>query len=240
MWTYSHATLCRRQRRKQLLSASPTSSPKPWSPSACQHLQASNIPLLSAQAQKHLQPFTTGLGPGYAPEPNDTSWLSQPLAADLNTIMAAHDASHLHFQYSDLKGIQNNDLYMGMQLNQESGDSNSDVPISNTGSVSPDYTLGADSSNWDYDFPLTTAPSAPSMLRGQPRITYDQETKPSFPGKGGHEPATPPPPSSISEVPIVVEKAKTVLTVENLDAGTRAEILDLLFKRKLVTTIGIA
>ena len=47
---------------------------------------------------------------------------------------------------------------------------------------------------------------------------------------------------SSNEIPLVntpAERGKTVLTLENLDAETRSEVLDLLFRRKVTTTIEI-
>ena len=47
---------------------------------------------------------------------------------------------------------------------------------------------------------------------------------------------------SSNEIPLVntpAERGKTVLTLENLDPETRSEVLDLLFRRKVTTTIEI-
>ena len=47
---------------------------------------------------------------------------------------------------------------------------------------------------------------------------------------------------SSSEIPLVntpAERGKTVLTLENLNPETRSEVLDLLFRRKVTTTIEI-
>lgn len=47
---------------------------------------------------------------------------------------------------------------------------------------------------------------------------------------------------SSSELPLVntpADRGKTVLTLENLDPETRSEVLDLLFRRKVTTTIEI-
>ncbi|KAI4269022.1 MAG: hypothetical protein L6R38_007630 [Xanthoria sp. 2 TBL-2021] len=152
--------------------------------------------------------------------------------------MTVNDPPHLNLQYSGGKGIENDKPFMDVQPGQRIDDnSSSDVLMSNPSSISPDYTLGANSSYWDHKFPSTTAPNAQPVRQEQPHIPYDLATLHSFPGEGGHESATPPS-SSTSGVSVAL-KGLTVLTIENLDAGTRAQILDLLFKRKLVMTVEI-
>ena len=46
-------------------------------------------------------------------------------------------------------------------------------------------------------------------------------------------------PNSVPSMSMPAERGKTVLTLENLDPETRTEVLDLLFRRKVITTIEI-
>ncbi|KAI4122743.1 MAG: hypothetical protein LQ338_005636 [Usnochroma carphineum] len=228
-----HVTLDRQHRRKQLSSVdSSTSSPTISTPSTGQHLQASNIPpVVGAREEKQLQAFIPDLESVYAQEPNDASWSSQALSADLNDILNSDTLHAVFSNFNAKNNSQNNELATGIRLSHESDDNNSDVLMSNTSSVSLNYALDLNTSS-DY-VSRSTAPKPPSALQGQPRMMLDLETQLSVPES--YEPVTP---TSTSEVTLV-KKAKTVLTVENLDAETRAEILNLLFKRKLVTTIEI-
>ncbi|KAL8992218.1 MAG: hypothetical protein Q9188_007639 [Gyalolechia gomerana] len=227
-----HVTLDRQHRRKQLSSVdSSTSSSIISTPSTGQHLQASNIPVIGAQEEKQPQASIPDLGFVYDPEPNDASWSSQALSADLNDILNP-DTLHAVFRNFDAKDkSQDNELAMDVRLSHESDDNNSNVLMSNTSSVSLNYALDHNTSS-EY-VSRSTAPKTPSALRGQPRMIFDLEVQPSVPES--YEPTTP---TSTSEVTLV-KKGKTVLTVEDLDAETRAEILNLLFKRKLITTIEI-
>lgn len=73
----------------------------------------------------------------------------------------------------------------------------------------------------------------PSMSQGRSTLAYDMNSRPD----PSHEAESTP--SGPVEEAIIPKNGKTVITVENLDSETRAEILDLLFKRKLVTTVEV-
>ena len=165
-----------------------------------------------------------------------TSWISQETQADHMDFFDPHLFPGPLGHYESQITQEHDDLFTNMNAYQENHEARPPLtPHNSSTSLFPLFSTTMNASTWmDLDhstsnvFPSSNdLPQLPSSSEGQATLSDVTEA------------VTPPSPHEIPFTHTPTEKGKTVLTLENLNAETRSEVLDWLCKRKIVTTIEI-
>ena len=159
------------------------------------------------------------------------TWISQGIhASPLETLDPLSFPGALT-QYGSNFAQGHDNLFSSMNLE-------TDKPIGSSDSSSSLYNLSNTRANCDPW--MTSSPITPNALspvddhRQSPSVLEELATQTDV-----TETATPSSSNEISSLSTTAEGSRTVLTLQNLDSETRSEVLDLLFRRKIVTTIEI-
>ena len=140
-----------------------------------------------------------------------------------------------------LSAGQHEDLFPGLNLHNERdhrGMLLHPAPSSNSLYPFPDSTMTSDM----YEVLWSSTDHSPTLSDGMSRMQDAQQQANEAsswptPKSDGPEGARLSPTSDSLSTTTPDKMGKTVLTLENLDSDTRAEVVDLLCKRKIVTTI---
>ena len=161
------------------------------------------------------------------------SWISQDTKADP---MEGLDPQLFHSalgQYGPHIPQGHDDLFTTMNAYPESDRSRADLTSPNSSTSLFPFPMSCDT--W-----MNLSPTASKAL-----LSMNEQQQPPG-GPDGQAiltdltgPATPSSSNGILSGVSSGERGKTVLTLENLDPETRSEVLDLLFRRKIITTIEI-
>lgn len=164
------------------------------------------------------------------------SWIAQGTQADHMEVLDSQSYSGALGHYGSQMTPGQDDLFATMNPYHES-----DRPRS--------ALMSPKSSTSLFPFPNTTMSYdswmnlTPTTLNALSSMNDCQQPPDGLEGQASlHEVTETATPTSSNEVPLVMtppKRGKTVLTLENLDSDTRSEVLDLLFRRKIVTTIEI-
>lgn len=185
---------------------------------------------------KHDDPFLHNVSTTSIEDQAINSWIAQGTQADHMEVLDPQLFSGTLGQYGPQIAQGPEDMFTTMNPYHE-GDKTRPVLMSpnSTTSLFPFTNGPICCDSWMNLSPTTSKallsmnehPPAPGSLEGQATLTDVTETGT---------------PSSTKDIPSLVtptERGKTVLTLENLNPETRSEVLDLLFRRKVITTIEI-
>ncbi len=162
-----------------------------------------------------------------------TSWTSQDFQPESLEAMAAQDFA--------LKLGRHEDLFPDINIHRETDNNNM---LHNSGASSsslyafPDPLMSSDM--YDVLWPSTDHSPALSeslSLMQDARLSASDTNTWSTPRSDIVEGARPSPPCDDTSTMTPDRIGKTILTLENLDSDTRAEVVDLLCKRRIVTKI---
>ena len=172
-----------------------------------------------------------------------TSWMSQEFPADLMEVLTAQAFPTSLGEHESKNNQGQDNLFTNMDLLHESD--NNCLILNSTNSSTLLYPFSDSALTSDvYDTLWSSTNLSPALSEGVSLMqdSYQSESDAnawSTRTKEGSEGAKS---SSTAEIPSTMKltkMGKTVLTLENLDSETRRELLDLLCKRKIITTIEI-
>ena len=193
------------------------------------------IPTSPEGGMKHQESFLQSISTTSIDDQAINSWIAQGAQADPMEVLDPQLFQGALGQYGSHITQSHNDLFTTMAPYHENDETRPVLmsPSSST-SLFPFSNAQMNCDTWMNLSPTTSKAllsmndhqQQPSGLDGLTTMTDRTET------------AT----QSSNEIPLVntpAERGKTVLTLENLDPDTRSEVLDLLFRRKVTTTIEI-
>lgn len=241
-----YVSLARQQKKKQ---PRPSTTSSTTMHSQDNHAQAESeqmhdlIPTSPENGKKQHDPFLQTISTTSMDDQAITSWISQGARADPMEVLDPQLFPGALGQYGPRIPQAHDDLFTTMNpySNNESDKTRSVLMSPNSSSSLfpfPNATMSFDS--WMNLSPTTTSRALSS--------TNDRQQQPPAGGLEGQatltdanvtEAVTPSSSNGIQSVVAPGERGKTVLTLENLDPDTRSDVLDLLFRRKIVTTIAI-
>ena len=196
------------------------------------------LPTTPESSIKHHDSFLQGIATTSIDDQAINSWIARGTHGDPMEVLDPQLFQGALGQYGSHITHGHNDMFATMVPYHES-DNTTPALTSHNSSASlfpfPNTTINCDT--W-MDLSPTTSKNllsmndrqqAPDGLEGQAIMTDATETATQ----------SSPNSNSIPSVNLPAERGKTVLTLENLDPETRSEVLDLLLRRKVITTIEI-
>ena len=212
------------------MSNAASSSPTERSQNTSRSPPISEIPTGGKQAYEQPHPLASEAGMAYTQARPDIPWSTQQFPTDSTDMFSQHPMQPVLTNFNTQGHDGHGHISMGIQLDY--------------GGVSGDDTLMMDESSGSlsqnqnpYMSPgYLSGPAHPvnaSLLQTTLAQTYGVDTRSDY----AHQAESDPP--NLANEQSFPKTAKTVITIENLDPATRAEILNLLCKRKLVTTIEV-
>ncbi|KAL8720939.1 MAG: hypothetical protein Q9225_002266 [Loekoesia sp. 1 TL-2023] len=212
------------------MSSTSTPSPIENSQDIAQSRTLSHTAGSNTQKQEQQRSFPSEIGALVSQDRTELPWPTQAFLADSADIFSPHAVQSVLGNFDTQHHGRLDYAATSLQLDN-SGVANDSSFMVDQGSRSLSHTLGPFLSPGN--LPVSAQSMAPSRLEGHSTLAYDMDSRPG----PSHEAESAP--SGLLNEAIFPKKGKTVITVENLDSETRAEILDLLFKRKLVTTVEV-
>ncbi|MCJ1385153.1 hypothetical protein MMC17_008272 [Xylographa soralifera] len=181
-----------------------------------------------------------------------TSWMSHGLNADTMEGLATATFHTATVQSDGRETLAYDGLFDNMGLNHKCDD-NSLIFTSNHSSTSLfPFTESTLLTSELFDTHGTLMEISPVKLdaviprKDHHQSGFDLDTWPTLTDRSPESPATPsqeatttPSSAGVPSTQTLSKRGKTILTLENLDPETRGEIVDLLCKRKIITTIEI-